>query len=91
MAQNLWKRVGAEGLKKNKPPWTCSNEIYLIRHTKPIIDKDVCYGQADVPVDDTVFMQSANAVLDLLSHKVDAIYSSPLIRCSSLAKYLQQE
>lgn len=66
-------------------------EIYLIRHTKPLIAKDVCYGQTDIPVDDTVFIQSTPAILNLLPNKVDVIYSSPLIRCSFLAKYLHQK
>ncbi len=66
-------------------------EIYLVRHTKPLIDKDVCYGQTDIPVDDSVFIQSTAAILDLLPQKVDAIYSSPLIRCSSLAGLLKQK
>lgn len=66
-------------------------EIYLVRHTKPLIDKDICYGQTDLSVDPVVFVQSAAAILDLLPGKVDAIYSSPLLRCSFLAKYLQQK
>ena len=66
-------------------------EIYLVRHTKPLIGKDICYGQTDVPVDETIFEQSANDILSVLLEKADAIYSSPLIRCSVLAQYLQQK
>ena len=65
-------------------------EIYLVRHTKPFINKGVCYGQMDIPIDETLFMQSAKTVLDSLPAKVDAIYSSPLIRCSFLAKFIKQ-
>ena len=66
-------------------------EIYLVRHTKPLIDKDICFGQTDIPVDPAVFMQSAIVILDLLPGKIDAIYSSPLIRCSFLAEFIQQK
>ena len=64
-------------------------EIYLVRHTKPAIDKDVCYGQADVPVDAGVFEPSAKNLLTQLPDKIAALYSSPLIRCSYLAKYIK--
>lgn len=64
-------------------------EIYLIRHTEPLIDKDVCYGQTDVPIDKTIFEQTTNDMLSLLPEKADALYSSSLMRCSHLAQYLQ--
>jgi alpha-ribazole phosphatase len=66
-------------------------EIYLIRHTKPFIENGICYGQTDVPVDEVFFAQQAEQIISLLPHKIAAIYSSPLSRCSRLAKYIQQE
>ena len=64
-------------------------EIYLIRHTKPLIAKDVCYGQSDISVDETVFPAAAAALLDQLPLQVDAVYSSPLRRCNALAQFLR--
>lgn len=66
-------------------------QIYLVRHTKPAIEKDVCYGQTDVPIDAGVFAPSAKNILSQLPEKVDAIYSSPLIRCSYLANYIRED
>jgi alpha-ribazole phosphatase len=65
-------------------------EIYVVRHTKPLIEKDVCYGQTDVPVDETSFNDSAKQILIRLPEKSDALYSSPLIRCSCLATYIKE-
>ena len=65
-------------------------EVYLVRHTKPAIGKDVCYGQTDILVDESVFEQTAKDILTALPTKTDAIYSSPLLRCSTLAEYLLQ-
>jgi len=66
-------------------------EIYLIRHTKPLIDKDICYGQVDVPVEIYNFELAIMNIVSQLPKRIDAIYSSPLFRCSHLAKYLQQK
>lgn len=65
-------------------------EIYLVRHTKPAIEKDFCYGQTDVPIDASAFEVTAKNTLTQLPKKVDALYSSPLIRCSYLANYIKE-
>ena len=65
-------------------------EIYLVRHTKPLIEKDVCYGQTDVCVDDSLFENQAKNSLTELPQNIDAIFSSPLIRCSCLATYIKE-
>lgn len=54
------------------------------------IEKDVCYGQTDVPIDAGVFESSVKNTLSQLPEKVDAIYSSPLMRCSYLANYVKE-
>ncbi len=75
-------------------------EIYLIRHTTPKVEKGVCYGFSDLEVAD-----SYEEELSLLSKKVIQnlkkqyyknaeqeellIYTSPLQRCSILAKDLK--
>jgi alpha-ribazole phosphatase len=65
-------------------------EVYLVRHTKPSIEKDFCYGQTDVPIDASFFEPSAKNILSQLPEKVDALYSSPLIRCNYLANYIEE-
>ncbi|MGN6602705.1 MAG: histidine phosphatase family protein [Ginsengibacter sp.] len=65
-------------------------EIYLVRHIKPAIGKDVCYGQTDIPIDESLFEQTAKDIFTALPTKADVIYSSPLIRCSTLGQYLLQ-
>jgi alpha-ribazole phosphatase len=60
-------------------------EIYLIRHTTPKIDKGVCYGQSDIPLADSFLDESEKLIL-MLPEKIDAVYSSPLIRCFALAE-----
>lgn len=62
-------------------------EIYLIRHTETICKKGICYGQSDIDIAepfDTVFE-------NILSHLPSEafIFSSPLKRCVTLAKYIQ--
>lgn len=59
-------------------------EIYLIRHTTPKVDKNVCYGQSDIDVH-TSFYQEACKIKALLPAGIQKVYSSPLIRCKKLA------
>jgi alpha-ribazole phosphatase len=65
-------------------------EIYLIRHTKPLIEKAICYGQTNVEIDDVSYEVSIKSILSELPESIDAIYTSPLKRCSILAKYLNE-
>ncbi len=65
-------------------------EIYVVRHTRPLGMEGTCYGHADIPVDETVFHQSANEILLSLPAAACAIYSSPLQRCSRLAAFVVQ-
>jgi alpha-ribazole phosphatase len=62
-------------------------EVYLIRHTKPKIEKGICYGQSDVPLSDS-FEKEAEALMKHLPAKFNVIYSSPLTRCHKLAKLI---
>jgi alpha-ribazole phosphatase len=61
--------------------------IYLIRHTKPLVDKGICYGQSDLDVVDT-FISEANIIKTVLPPTITNVYSSPLQRCSKLANEL---
>jgi alpha-ribazole phosphatase len=59
-------------------------EIYLIRHTAPLVANGVIYGQTDLPLAAT-FENDKSEILAKLPEEIDAIYTSPLIRCSKLA------
>lgn len=62
-------------------------EIYLIRHTTPKIEKGICYGQTDTPLENA-FPDEAKKVLEHLPESFDRIYSSPLSRCYKLAQLI---
>ena len=60
--------------------------IYLLRHTKPFVEKHICYGQTDLDLDPTTkdsdILEALNRVAEINFSKV---YSSPLKRCRLLA------
>lgn len=63
-------------------------KIVCIRHTKTAMAKGVCYGQTDVPLAET-YLQEKAAVQEQIQHlRFCKIYSSPLNRCSLLARQL---
>lgn len=62
-------------------------EIYLIRHTTPLIEKGTCYGQADLDVTET-FYDEASIIKQYLPGNIQQVYTSPLQRCYKLAKHL---
>lgn len=61
--------------------------IYLIRHTTPLIEKGLCYGQLDIDVTDS-FKEEAEQIQNALPSAIEQVYSSPLVRCHKLASYL---
>ena len=61
--------------------------IYLIRHTTPLIEKGICYGQSDIDVTDT-FHNEAAVIKTLIPGEFEQVYSSPLFRCRKLAEHL---
>ncbi len=63
-------------------------EVYLIRHTETIADKDVCYGQSDLLLKEP-YLTAFENISKQINAKQAIIYSSPLKRCSLLAAYLQ--
>ena len=65
-------------------------EIYLIRHTTPLVAKGVCYGQTDLDITET-FITEANIIKAHLPSTIQQVYSSPLQRCTKLAAYLFPE
>ena len=59
--------------------------IYLIRHTTPLIEAGICYGQTDLDVTDS-FESELKRIRTVLPDLNDPIvYSSPLKRCLKLA------
>jgi alpha-ribazole phosphatase len=68
--------------------------LLLIRHTKPIIENGICYGQKDVPLHFKSYLKKRKNIykkIQELNIRWDWIYSSPLIRCKYLAIYLQKK
>ena len=64
-------------------------KLYLIRHTSLQIVPGVCYGQSDIDVAAS-FSQELNLIKRALSStQFDAIYTSPLQRCTKLAEALE--
>ena len=62
--------------------------IHLIRHTKPDVSPGICYGQTDLCLTDS-FAQEKAAVHSKLLSSYDAVYTSPLQRCSLLADSIE--
>lgn len=70
-------------------------EIYLIRHTTPLIKKGLIYGRMNVPLADS-FAKEKDSILKQIPANLDRVYSSPSFRCKVLAAeisaaYLQNE
>jgi alpha-ribazole phosphatase len=66
------------------------DNIFLIRHTTPAVAKGICYGQTDLDITES-FAEEAEAIRGHLPSGpsgIVAVYSSPLQRCSRLARHL---
>jgi alpha-ribazole phosphatase len=63
-------------------------EIYIIRHTKVAVGKEVCYGQFDVALADS-FAEETKDYKVVLPADFDAVYCSKSSRCARLADALQ--
>lgn len=63
-------------------------EIILIRHTSVDVPPGTCYGQTDVPLKPT-FEEEALITKEKLKAygHFDCVYTSPLSRCTRLAKF----
>ncbi len=61
--------------------------LYLVRHLQPSVGPGVCYGRSDLPVDAQL---QADALAGLRGQLPIGIplFSSPLVRCTSLANAL---
>ncbi len=61
-------------------------EIYLVRHTKTVLPKTICYGQLDTELE-TPYSEAFQAIQSQLPTEA-VLYSSPLKRCKLLAEFL---
>jgi len=64
-------------------------EIYLVRHTKTVCEKGICYGQSDVALAEPFELIFENIISQLPNEA--AIFTSPLQRCVILAKHIQSK
>ncbi len=64
--------------------------LYLLRHTKPLIAPGVCYGQTDLAVAEADYVSLAATLRQHWSADM-RVYSSPLQRCSLLARQLHTQ
>lgn len=64
-------------------------EIHLIRHTTPLIEKGICYGQSDIPLAGS-FEEEWKKVQENLPESIACVFSSPLSRCLLMAEKIRQ-
>ena len=60
-------------------------EIYLIRHTTPLLTPGLIYGRSEVLLAET-FDQEWEVIKQQLPYGFDIVYSSTALRCTELAK-----
>lgn len=65
-------------------------EVYLIRHTQPVVEKGLIYGRTDVPLADSFSIEKDN-ILKQLPEAFDIVYSSPSLRCTRLAQTISAQ
>lgn len=61
-------------------------KLIAIRHTRVAVPAGICYGQTDVPLADSYWEELSLVQAAADGVKVDAVFSSPLSRCQTLAK-----
>lgn len=60
-------------------------KLTLLRHTAVDVPPGTCYGQTDVPLKDTFPAEAEIVRRRLEGRKFDAVFTSPLTRCTLLA------
>lgn len=61
--------------------------IHVIRHTTPLIEEGICYGQTDLALAKS-FNQEKDDVLNKIDNDYDIVITSPLQRCATLAEHI---
>ncbi|MBX2844294.1 MAG: alpha-ribazole phosphatase [Flammeovirgaceae bacterium] len=64
-------------------------EILLVRHTTPMVEKGVAYGQTDLDLAATYQEELARIIKELDGYNPKEIFASPLKRCKILAQDLK--
>ncbi len=64
--------------------------LYLIRHPRPAVAANVCYGRTDLSVDADALALAKTSLLPVLP-KNASLFSSPLRRCTELTEMLAKE
>ena len=59
--------------------------LFLVRHPRPLIGPQVCYGSSDVAVPENETARAARTLVDTLPRQAELV-SSPLRRCADLAQ-----
>lgn len=62
-------------------------EVYIVRHTNTSGTKGICYGQSEVDLAPT-FQDEAKQLQRQLPSTFDAVFTSPLTRCTQLTATL---
>ena len=63
-------------------------EVYLVRHTETVCEKGICYGQADVEIQEDYLPLFESIKKEIPEDAI--VYSSPLKRCVILANYISK-
>lgn len=63
-------------------------KLICIRHTQTSMSQGICYGQSDVPLAESYLQEKEKVAQQIDSKRFCKIYSSPLNRCSLLARQL---
>jgi alpha-ribazole phosphatase len=63
-------------------------EIYLVRHTETVCEKGICYGQADVEIQEDYLSFFESIKTEIPEDAI--VYSSPLKRCIVLANHISK-
>jgi alpha-ribazole phosphatase len=63
-------------------------KLICIRHTHVAVPPGICYGQSDVPLDDSYPQELQQVKAKLAGLTFGTVFSSPLIRCRQLTEDL---
>lgn len=65
--------------------------LFLVRHTHVLPEPGICYGNSDVELAVTCFSEMKDVLDKLNNIENPLVYSSPLKRCSQLAKLISSD
>lgn len=66
-------------------------QLTLIRHSPTVLNSTICYGQSDIDVDENFPQHAQHIAKKCESIDFEHLYSSPLKRCTKLAKKLAKD